>query len=51
MFTSTDAAVCYNYKAIGVPYAVQVRQTRGGQMRELTVQQTRGQCVLFVGSK
>ena len=50
-FTSTDSSVCYNYKAIGVPYTVQVRETRGGQTREISVKETGGKCMLFVGSK
>ncbi len=49
MLTSADSDVAYNYRAIGVPYTVQVRETRGGQTRELKVEDTGGQCVLFVG--
>jgi hypothetical protein len=49
MLISADSSVAYNYRAIGVPYEIQVQETRAGQMRELTVQQTGGQCVLFVG--
>jgi len=49
MLTSTDSSVTYNYKAIGVPYEVQVREARAGQTRELAVKDTGGQCVLFVG--
>jgi hypothetical protein len=48
-FTSTDSEVSYNYKAIGVPYAVQVQETRGVETRELPVETTGGSCVLFVG--
>ncbi len=48
-FTSTDSEVSYNYKAIGLPYAVQVQETRGGETRELPVEITGGNCVLFVG--
>jgi hypothetical protein len=50
-FTSTDSSVCYNYRAIGVPYAVQVRETRGKETRELPVKATGGRCVLFAGRK
>jgi hypothetical protein len=49
MLTSSDSSVSYNYKAIGVPYEVQVQETRAGQTKELGVKQTGGQCVLFVG--
>ena len=49
MLVSRDSSVSYNWKAIGVPYRVQVRETRGGQAKELGVDQTRGSCVLFVG--
>jgi hypothetical protein len=41
--------VNYNYRAIVVPYAVQVRETRGAETRELLVEKTGGRCVLFVG--
>ncbi|HUT89402.1 MAG TPA: glycosyl hydrolase family 28-related protein [Thermoguttaceae bacterium] len=48
-FTSTDSDVSYNYKAIGVSYAVQVQETRSGETRELPVERTGGRCVLFAG--
>ena len=51
MLVSRDSSVSYNWKAIGVPYSVQVSETRGGKTKELSVKQTRGNCVLFVGGK
>jgi hypothetical protein len=51
MLVSRDGRVSYNWKAIGVPYRVQVQETRGGVTRELTVKETGGRCVLFVGGK
>ena len=49
MLVSRDAHVSYNWKAIGVPYQVQVREMRRGVTRELSVKETGGGCVLFVG--
>ena len=51
MLVSQDAGVSYNWKAIGVPYNVQVRENRRGTTRDLPVKQTGGACVLFVGTK
>jgi len=51
MLVSRDSSVCCNWKAIGAPYSVQVQETRGGQTKELSVQETRGSCVLFVGGR
>jgi hypothetical protein len=34
-FTSVDSSVSLVYKAIGVPYAVHVEETRGGEKRQL----------------
>ena len=51
MLVSKDSSVSCNWKAIGVPYNVQVRETRGGTARDLSVKQTGGACVLFTGSK
>jgi len=51
MLVSRDSSVSYNWKAIGTPYSVQVSETRGGKTKELSVKQTRGNCVLFVGGK
>jgi len=50
MLISTDSSVSYNWKAIGVPYAVQVQETHNGETRTLGVADTHGRCVLFVGS-
>jgi len=49
MLASTDSSVTYNCRAIGVPYEVQVQETRAERTKELTVHQSGGQCVLFVG--
>ncbi len=38
-FTSADSSVSLVYKAIGVPYQVQVEEIRGGQKRQLAVGQ------------
>ena len=50
-FTSTDSSVCYNYKAIGVRYAVQVRETQNGQTKELPISVNGGRCLLYVGRR
>lgn len=51
MLVSVDSSVSYRWKAIGVPYDVQVQETHGGQSRELGVAATHGKCVLFVGGQ
>ena len=51
MFVCKDAGVSLNYNCSGLPYAVQVEETRGSQTKTLPVSATGGRCVLFVGGK
>ena len=51
MLVSRDSSVSYNWKAIGVPYSVQVSEIRNGKTKELSVKHTRGSCILFAGGK
>jgi hypothetical protein len=47
MFVIENASAMLNYNTRGLPYRVQVRVTQNGQTKELSVQQTGGNCVMF----